>query len=231
MIIAFYPGSGGNRYLRMIKNVEWQNFNQSYDFLVPGQTLKNRHLLDGADYSDQPYILTHCLNSPHLKKSFPDRKIVFIIGNLKSCLCREWVLAGHARFVKSEQSKKNNFDRLQHYYAFKDQEWPDCKSSEEIDKLPETILQEIKEDYKKNSKEILTGLDSVKKNILDKVDSSFENILWHKNYYEQYPIKIGADSEVIDISSGPSKFCQIMRQELNNYHSEIFDQVWNSIYE
>jgi hypothetical protein len=231
MIIAFYPGGGGNRYLRMLENEEWQKFNQSYDFSVFGQAFKNRYLLDGVDNTDQSYILTHCLNTSHLKKSFPGRKIVFIIGDLKSCLRREWGLAGHLRFVKSEQSKKINFDRLQHYYGFKDQSWPDCKSADEIDRLSKTILQEIDEDYKKNFKEISTGVDKVKQNVLSKVDSSFENIVWHKNYYEQYPIEIDADAEVVDISSGSSKFCQVMRQELSNYHSEIFDQVWHSIYE
>jgi hypothetical protein len=232
MIIAFYPGAGGNRYLRMLENKEWESFNKFYDFSVHGQSLANRYLLEDVRDTDQPHIiLTHCLNATRLKTMFPDRNIVFIIGDFKSCLRREWAVAGHSRFVKLEESKKINFDRLQHYNSFKDQLWPNCNTSEEIDQLPKTILAEISSDYSTIVKETSTELDKVKKNILSKVDSSFENISWHKNYYEQYPVEIDAESEVIEISSGSDKFCQVMRQELSSYHSEIFDQVWHNIYE
>jgi hypothetical protein len=231
MIIAFYPGSGGNRYLRMLENKEWESFNTFYDLSVRGQSLANRYLLGDVRDTNQPYILTHCLNATHLKTMFPGRNIVFIIGDFKSCLRREWTVAGHSRFATLEESKKINFDRLQHYNRFKDQLWPDCTTSEEIDKLPKKILAEVTSDYSAIVRETLTELEKVKKNILSKIDSSFENISWHKNYYERYPVEIDVESKVIEISSGADKFCQVMSQELSGYHSEIFDQVWDSIYE
>ena len=101
MIIAFYPGAGGNRYLRMLQKLEWTNTNTSYDCLVTDQEYKHRYLLnDVGNSGNQDFILTHCLNESHIRRKFPNHKIVFILGNLKKCLQREWALAGHERYIQ-----------------------------------------------------------------------------------------------------------------------------------
>ena len=65
MIIAFYPGAGGNRYQRMMQNLEWQQSNTSYDAVNAGQDFNNRYLFDDAVNTNQDFILTHCLNKTH----------------------------------------------------------------------------------------------------------------------------------------------------------------------
>ena len=102
MIIAFYPGAGGNRYQRMIQNLEWQQSNITYDAVNPGQDYKNRYLFDDAVNMHQDFILTHCLNKTHLQNKIPGHDIVFVIGDLKACLQREWQLAGHDRYIRKQ---------------------------------------------------------------------------------------------------------------------------------
>jgi hypothetical protein len=97
MIIAFYPGAGGNRCQRMMQNLEWQQSNIAYDAVNLGQNYKNRYLLGDAVNTDQDFILTHCLNKTHLQNKIPGHDIVFIVGDIKACLQREWRLAGETR--------------------------------------------------------------------------------------------------------------------------------------
>ena len=111
MIIAFYPGAGGSRYLRMLQKLEWTTTNKSYDCLVKDQEFKHRYLLDDVGNSDnQGFILTHCLNESHIRRKFPKHEIVFILGDLKKCLQREWALAGHERYI--QKNIQCEYDRI-----------------------------------------------------------------------------------------------------------------------
>jgi hypothetical protein len=231
MIIAFYPGAGGNRYLKMLEGSDYKMHNKSYDIQVTGQFNKNRYILEKSIDRNQPYILTHCLNVKHLQKNFPGRKIVFITADLKSCLRRAWLLVGHARFVEQQMSSINNTGRIEHYNAVKDSNWPECNSVTDIDKLPKQILDEVNADYKKITKISNNGLDKIKNNVLCQVDSCFATISWHKNYYQSYPVDTEPEDNIIQIENGTDEFCQTMQHELSLYHSEIFDLVWDSVYE
>jgi len=230
MIIAFYPGAGGNRYLRMLQKLEWTRTNTAYDSLVPGQKIKHRYLLDDVDNSDdQTFILTHCLNEPHIRRKLPNHKIVFILGNLKKCLQREWALAGHENFIQKNIGRECN--RIEHYNAFKDNSWPSCSTIDDINNLPVVILNEVNQDFEKNQKRhTATGiLADLENHVIGKVNSAYEIVSWHKNYYEQYPLAISNESTIIDITCANDAFSKTMRLELELYNSEIFNEVWNKL--
>jgi hypothetical protein len=228
MIIAFYPGAGGNRYQRMMQNLEWQQSDTSYDAVNPGQDFNNRYLL--GDAVNQDFILTHCLNKTRLQNKIPGHDIVFVVGNLKACLQREWRLAGHNRYIKKQTTL--DLHRLDHYNAIKDRAWPVCVSLNDLDNLPKHILQEVDQDYKKIVKrqqpaaDILSSLETA---AIDKVNSSYEIIKWHTEYYSTYPVEFSSKDTVIDIGTGTDNFSITMQQELNLYHSEIFNDAWNKL--
>ena len=232
MIIAFYPGAGGNRYQRMMQNLEWQQLNTSYDTVNPGQNFNNRYLLGDAVDTDREFIQTHCLNTTHLQNKIPGHDIVFVVGDLKSCLQREWCLAGHDRYIKKQTVL--DLHRLEHYDAIKDTSWPVCASLDELDNLPKHILQEVNQDYKKIVKQqqpagdILSVLETT---AINRVNSSYEIIKWHKEYYSTYPVEFSSKDTVIDIATGIDVFSITMQNELNLYNSEIFDLVWSKLHD
>jgi hypothetical protein len=231
MIIAFYPGAGGNRYQRMMQNFEWQQTNISYDTVNQRQDFDNRYLLGNAVNTDRTFILTHCLNKTHLQNKIPGHDIVFVIGDLKACLQREWHLAGHDRYVKKQMVP--DLHRLEHYDAIKDASWPVCASLGELDDLPKHILEEVDQDYKKIVKQQQPAADILRvleTTAIDRVNSSYEIIKWHREYYSTYPVEFSSKDTVIDIATGTDDFSITMQHELNLYNSEIFDLVWSKLH-
>jgi hypothetical protein len=230
MIIAFYPGAGGNRYQRMMQNFEWQQPGITYDAVNPGQDYKNRYLLDDAVNTDQDFILTHCLNKTHLQNKIPGHNIVFVVGDLKACLQREWHLAGHNRYI--EKQKTQDLSRLEHYNAIKDASWPILANLDDLDNLPKHIAQEVDQDYKKIVKQqqpttdVLSMLETA---AINKVNSSYEIIKWHKQYYSTYPAEFSNQDTVIDIATATDDFSITMQRELSLYNSEIFNDTWNKL--
>ena len=227
MIIAFYPGAGGNRYLRKLQDLEWQQSNISYDFLNL-QDFANRYLLGEPVDTDSKFILTHCMNANHLQQKLPKHSILFIKSDLKTSLQREWVLAGHNRYINRQVVKK--IDRLEHYHAFKDSAWPDCTSLADLETLPAHIFNEVLDDF--NSNVIYTSQGTLKEletSILAQVRSAYEIIEWHKEYYRTYPVEYSADATIIDIDNDTDIFSTIMQKEFSLYRSDIFDAVWNKL--
>lgn len=228
MIIAFYPGAGGNRYQRMMQNLEWHQSDTSYDAVNTTQDFNNRYLLDDAVDTNQDFILTHCLNKTHLQNKIPGHDIVFVTGDLKACLQREWQLAGHNRYIKKQTVPDHH--RLDHYNAIKDGAWPACASFDDLGNLPKHILQEVDQDYKKIIKrqqpaiDILSMLETA---AIDKVNSSYEIIKWHKEYYSTYPVEFSNQDTVINIGTSTDDFSITMQHELSLYNSEIFNDTWN----
>ena len=230
MIIAFYPGAGGNRYMRMMQNLEWKKSDTSYDAVNPGQDFNNRYLIGNAADTDQDFILTHCLNKTHLQNKIPGHDIVFVMGDFKACLQREWRLAGHNRYIKKQTGLDPH--RLDHYNAIKDRSWPVCVSLGDLANLPKHILQEVDQDYKKIIKQQQPATDIVsalQTAIIGKVNSSYEIIKWHTEYYSTYPVEFSSKDTVIDIRTGNDNFSITMQHELNLYTSEIFNDVWNKV--
>lgn len=232
MIIAFYPGAGGNRYLRSIQGIEWQTSNMSYDMLT-GQDSKNRYLLGDSinelRTGNQNFVLTHCLNATHLQKLFPGYKITYIVSDLRMSLKREWYLAGHDKFVSQQTTQI--LDRLEHYNAFKDKSWPICNNHTDLAMLPSDIIEEVNDNYNKNVQRSSVGiLKELETEILNKINSSYETIRWHKEYYAKYPIEFSDDCKVIDITRDQDNFSTVMRREFALYNSEIFDLAWSKLY-
>lgn len=122
MIIAFYPGAGGNRWF--FWNQDSKKIfesNKSYDDNLP-QSPYYRYIYHDTSLADTDLILTHTLNVPLLLEKFPAHKeIVVINGDLKSCLRRQWVLAGHRlnahHFSNADESIRAIVGFHRNYYA------------------------------------------------------------------------------------------------------------------
>lgn len=233
MIIAFYPGAGGNRYLQRLLGNDWTQPHTSYDTINTTQQYPHRYLLDHVPQTDSHYILTHCMNSQKIQQTFPGHAIVFVKSNLQASLQREWALHGHQRFL--DRTTKNSVSRLEHYRAFRAPSWPDIDREDQIDQLPANIKQEVEIDYAKvvnNTVHTVPGiLAQLTQNTIDKINSAYEIIQWHLDYYDQYPVNFSGAEQVIDIDTNNNEFGVFMQTELNRYHSEIFNQVWDTINE
>jgi hypothetical protein len=62
---------------------------------------------------------------------------------------------------------------------------------------------------------------------LDVDEQAWATIVWHHDYYKKFPIDV-MDHKVIDLSTDKDKFSQLMNEELDRYHCEIFDFCWNT---
>jgi hypothetical protein len=231
MIIAFYPGAGGNRYLQMLSGKDWTKHRVSYDF-KNHQEIAHRYLLTDSSTLQSGHILTHCMNSDLIRKKLSAQDIVFIKSNCKSSLRREWMLHGYDRYMNTVDH--NTLSRIEHYNAIKDPTWPEINSLSMLECLPGNILQEVNKDYESLSHKITnpqTKIEQLTQECVTKIQSAWENIVWHKNYYTQYPEDFALAKHVIDIDQDQNEFATFMRQELGLYHSEFYDKAWSAIYE
>jgi len=227
MIIAFYPGGCGNRYLQYLLGNEWATHCRSYDN-VAFQLFEHRYLLNSVPRAIQEYTLTHSMNSKKINQTFPDQPIVFIKTNLQQSLRREWMLHGHQRFLNKKSSADKS--RVEHYYAIKDSSWPNIDSIEMLNSLPAYILKEVNANYVKMN--TTTGIiSSIIGEYSDKIESAYENIQWHLDYYNTYPEDFSKATTVIDVELLDTEFAQVVNNELELYSSEVFDNVWNKIHE
>jgi hypothetical protein len=233
MIIAFYPGAGGNRYLQHMLGNDWTQPHISYDQINTTQQYGHRYLSDHVSQTDSQHILTHCMNSQKIQQTLPGHAIVFIKSDLRASLQREWALHGHQRFL--DRTQKHPVSRLDHYFAFKAPAWPNINSEDQIDQLPANIMQEVEIDYAKvvnNTINTVPGiLAQLTQNTIDKINSAYEIITWHLNYYDQYPVDFAGAEQVIDIDIDRNEFGVLMQTELYRYQSEIFNQVWDAVNE
>jgi organic radical activating enzyme len=112
MIIAFYPGAGGNRLYHYLRGKRDFFQGTTYDHLLKNQSFEYRYLTNNTvGLPDQDLILTHCVNVPLLTKHFPNhREIIVIVGDLNLCLRREWTL-------KDQYRDKNFTNKLDHASA------------------------------------------------------------------------------------------------------------------
>jgi sarcosine oxidase delta subunit len=234
MIIAFYPGAGGNRYLQRLLGNDWTKPHTSYDQINTTQQYQHRYLLDNIAHTNSQHILTHCMNSQKIQQTFPGHSIVFIRSNLRASLQREWALHGHERYMNQTQ-KTTTVSRLEHYQAFRASHWPDIATEDQIDKLPANIMQEVQNDYAKVMNNTIhtvpDTLMQLTQNTIDKINSAYEIIRWHQDYYDRYPVDFSDAEQIIDVDSYHNEFCLLMQIEFGRYHSEIFNQVWDAVNE
>jgi len=226
MIIAFHPGAGGNRYRQFLIGNDWKKFKVSYD--LANVEYQFGYLTNTSYNNNFSYVLTHCMNSNVIKNLFPGNPIVAIKADLQTCLRREWMLYGHTRFM--DNKVKDTIPRLEHYNAIRDTQWPMIYTEDQIGQLPDDILQEVMTNYKKiTSIDVPSSLISLTQNLINKINSAYEIINWHVNYYQKTPVDFSQAEKVIDIASGEDEFSLLMQQELSLYPSEIFDQVWDTV--
>lgn len=232
MIVAYHPGAGGNRYLQYLLGNEWQQLNRSYDENNLSQQFQYRYLTNTVSQPLTDYTLTHCMNGPKIQRSLKSIPIVFIKSDLKTSLRREWVLHGHQRYLN--KNIKLAISRLEHYIAIKDPSWPTLTSEAELMYLSDDIKKEVNADYERivNSRlEVPGQLKALTQNLIDKINSAYEIICWHRQYYQQYPVDFSVAERVIDIDISDDQFAALMRKELSLYHCELFDQVWDAVNE
>jgi hypothetical protein len=233
MIIAFYPGAGGNRYLRQATGEEWTALGISYDDQVVGQSHLYRYLIENQlPKKRNNYVLTHCMNSHRIQQIFPDTPIIFINSHIQQSLRREWQLAGHTRFLNKKI--KSAISRLEHYNQIKDPSWPNIESNDQLKLLPDWIFNEVNDDYDKvinNVIDVPGVLSNLTQQCIDEINSSYEIITWHLEYYQKFPVDFSGASQVIDIDLDQGDFSSLMQKELDLYQSQIFDRVWEKINE
>ena len=168
-VIAYYPGGGGNRYLRYLQKEEFEKAYTAYDQFY--MHYEYRHLLDPIEFPlKSQLILTHCLNSEKIKSTVGPCDITFIITDFKKSLQREWSINGYANYK---------------------QKIVDIKSEE-----------------------------------LKKLDSAWATIVWHHDYYKNYPIST-ENYKVVNTLIDDNKFTQSMNIELGRYYDDTFEFCWD----
>jgi len=231
MIVSFYPGAGGNRYIQYVLGRNWDDQRVSYDYAY-FQYSEHRYLLADIPAVNE-FTLTHSVNSSQINKALPDDLIVFIKADLQKSLRRAWILHGHDRYMRTVSDL--SFFRLEHYKSFKDDAWPDATNIKMLDALPSYIINEVNKNFDEIKSTLMATspdkIDLLKKDCMYQIDSAAEIIKWHKKYYDMHPEDFSRASEIIDIENDTSEFAQLMKSELGLYHSEIFDKVWLTIYE
>ena len=115
MIIAFYPGTGGNRYFLHLQGKQDFLPRKSYDQLVKDQNFVYRYLdatTQGLD--DQEVILSHCMNVPLIQQTFPNQKqIIILLYDLDKSLKREFAIEGQFR-QQNMNDKVEIKEKLEH---------------------------------------------------------------------------------------------------------------------
>ena len=96
MIIAFYPGAGGNRYYQFLQGVAQFEPKKTYDHLLGIERILDPYRYLSSDtigVADRDLILTHCVNVPLIRKHFPDHKeIIVLLADLDQSIQRQWYL-------------------------------------------------------------------------------------------------------------------------------------------
>ena len=111
MIIAFYPGAGGNRYYHYLNGQRNFKSQTTYDHLLSNQSLDYRYLTVTSNLVDCELILTHCVNVPLIRKLFPNQKEIIVLqADLGKSLKREW-------YLEDQHKNKNIPDKLEHARA------------------------------------------------------------------------------------------------------------------
>lgn len=92
MVICFYPGSGGNRYLLYHHGLEHSSPYVMYDGKNQAHIQSDRYFDCSVAPSSHRDVLSHCVNTPHISKLFPGHEIVLIKASLQQSLRRAWML-------------------------------------------------------------------------------------------------------------------------------------------
>ena len=203
IVISFYPGGGGNRYLRKLQGAEYKTTGITYDDTFKDQLFAYRYLTESVPPVSTEIVLTHCMDYERIESLLHPEQIFVIQTDLHKSLRREWVLNGHELYSQNYNEAHDNVI-VELYNAIKTDAWPLCSNYQEFVILP---------DLYKN--EVLVKLVDVPK----KVESAWATITWHVNYYKTS--NIGLATIVTD-----NEFMNVINNELDNYTNDIFDFCW-----
>lgn len=183
MIIAFYPGSGGNRYSLYLQN---KFFNKpgghmhqpsedfkSYQYLSDNTENKNFNMLSPQ------LVLTHCLNKEKINLFFPEHPITKIKADYKKSLRREWVVV--MQYYYQSLPRQDQISYMFAMIAWHDeyyQQYP-------VDWTVDTVIDIDNDD---------TLFGEVMRRELNQQDEDFD-FVWECFY------KFGADAPIIDLWS------------------------------
>lgn len=207
-VIAFYPGGGGNRYLRMLQNEEFSTPGITYDKTFTNQHFTYRYLTnENIVFTTEKYCLTHCLNYDRIKQVLDPKRVIFLNTDFKKSLRREWIHDG-VRLYMPTQSKIDQI--LFTYNSIKDTSWPTITTIEEYYALPPILRDETEQQ-----------LSNI--NVPVELDSAWSAIAWHHNYYTLYPLTIDKFETATE-----HEFYDMMFAELDSYTSPLFDFCWNT---
>lgn len=220
-MISFFPGAGGNRYLRYLQRQEHQTFYMSYDHLIRNQSVAYRYLIEKHyDLPQNEIILTHCMDQKHIRKVLGTNVNITVLRfPIQSCLRREWMLHGRDRYIAQNHIITDDLDKkIECYNAIKTNQWPDVKNLSDYESLPSHIKQEVDDNF--------IEVINLQSNLIE-YDSAIETIRWHRKYYERYPVDT-LDCIVLHLDDD-NDFCRIMQHELGLYKSHVFDRAWRTI--
>jgi len=205
MIIAFYPGAGGNRLYHYLNGKREFDSHKTYDNLLSSQKPEYRHLTkDTIGLPNQELILTHCVNVPLIQKHFPGHnEIIVLIGDLNSCLRREWVLAAQYRpndFTTEVEHARSTLNYHHRYYT----EY--C-----LDTTGATKVIDIRTDTDDFSKMMKQEVETISSTYFDQAEAEFEPLLAHNisglsgdMIINGYKSKFLNDAEIMQNELGPA---------------------------
>jgi hypothetical protein len=207
-VIAFYPGGGGHRYLRMLSNKEFSTPGITYDKNFVNQPFEARYLNGSVPLVHTgKYYLTHCLNHDQIQQMLDPDRIIFLDTDFQKSLRREWIHDG-IRLYTPLQNKDSQL--LFTYNSIKDVGWPTISTIDEYEALPEALKNET---YQQLS--TIT--------IPIELNSAWASITWHHDYYTLYPPTI----DKFEIAK-ENEFYKIMQTELDSYIDPLFEFCWNT---
>jgi hypothetical protein len=223
MIIGYYPGAGGNRYLNYTLGKDFAG-EGAYDNKTTKVQYRGEYLLDNTILATQSVVaLLHCVNYTRIQECFPNEtNVVIIKTDLKTSLCREWSIKGKNKpmFYPTEDQTQTEF-LLELYKNIKDPTWPVVTSLLDIVNLPLYIQTELQIQSNNNQKYI----DN--QGIFNYLSSAYSAIAWHNHVYTEFPMEYGS-AQVIDINHDQSEFSQVIQKELDLYkNNTLFNFAWS----
>ena len=220
MIIGYYPGAGGNRYLNYVQGKDFAGTG-AYDDKTTGVFNRGRYLVDGETLiHNNKTSLLHCVNYSKIHEFFPEETdIVIIKTDLKTSLSREWSIKGKNKPMFYPDDTQF---LIELYNNIRDSSWPDVDTEFDINELPQYIQQELSAEIQKNRAYIDT------QGTFNYLNAAYTSICWHNDLYQRWPFEAGS-AQVIDIANDSSEFAQVIQRELEQHqHNELFNFAWDT---
>jgi hypothetical protein len=120
------------------------------------------------------------------------------------------MLHGNFRYSFNKIKKTDNNLLLETYNSIRAAHWPIIDTINEFWSLSKPIKDEVNVQI-----ENLT--------VNETLNSAWSTICWHHQYYERYPVDC---SPTVDVDVDDNEYTSIMRKELSEYPSGLFDFCW-----